>query len=166
MKWWSFSCKWSKTSSQDFPEGLGKLYLKHTNPDWYSASEAGTWSCPDWFGKSFIPQAYHSHDTLQRAWRCSMPTFLFWFVLPLLRYLVKERYPRFLEKNNESQIKVSQKLNADSLLRWEKAFVVNLLFTGNIYNYIYYVLINLVCNSLIHFLECLISTFLNREKKF
>lgn len=94
-----------------------------------------------------------------------MPTFLFWFVLPLLRYLVKERYPRFLEKNNESQIKVSQKLNADSLLRWEKAFVVNLLFTGNIYNYIYYVLINLVCNSLIHFLQCLISTFLNREKK-
>jgi len=94
-----------------------------------------------------------------------MPTFLFWFVLPLLRYLVKERYPRFLEKNNESQIKVSQKLNADSLLRWEKVFVVNLLFTGNIYNYIYYVLINLVCNSLIHFLQCLISTFLNREKK-
>jgi len=44
-------------------------------------------------------------------------------------------------------------------------FVVNLLFTGNIYNYIYYVLINLVCNSLIHFLQCLISTFLNREKK-
>lgn len=94
-----------------------------------------------------------------------MPTFLFWFVLPLLRYLVKERYPRFLEKNNESQIKVSQKLDADSLLRWEKVFVVNLLFTGNIYNYIYYVLINLVCNSLIHFLQCLISTFLNREKK-